>query len=689
MRRGKGLANYIGVGSLYLILIPLVFTAIWASLSFNSAIRRSIASANALSAGAVAGRLEEFLARPRQALARMVSLLENPRLYNRESMNEYLADAFSIYPFLEQVEVIGPDGRIEWMAPHDPAYTDISRSGEEIYESVKASNGLVWSSSYISPRSNAPAVTFGRRAGAYLVLCDLNLSAIERFSSPVGDGSAKFEISITDEHGLFLSNSDGTRVRRREQQSAFSDIRSGAAAGGGFEIQVDGVGYLASVSELSDPRWYVLALYPVSGVTNALKGFYAGFISILLGAAGLGFAISRVRVRRISQALEHLSSKAARISRGEYDELVEFGEGFAEFELVGEHFNGMIAGIRTREAALIDRERGFRRVLEEIRLLALGVDGEGRIRFANACFLEDFGYTQAELYGKHIAMILPLGSELSSSPFIAPAARDETGPSFECEIISKNGKAQLVQWTVTPSLDASGAPSGVTGIGTNITESRRQRRLLESSLSEKEILLKEVHHRVKNNLQLISSLLSLQKDEGVDKKSDRRLENAQRRIRSISLVHEMLYDSDNFGAIDIGEYALALAQEVLQGDGRRIALRPDIQAIRISLNEAIPCGLILNEALTNIRKYAFPPDWTGETAVDLCVARDPMGRIVLRVRDSGIGLPADFDPGTGSTLGHTIMNLLAQQVNAKLVIASDRGTKIELAFTTQPGRYQS
>jgi PAS domain S-box-containing protein len=685
-RRSRGLANYIGVGSLYLILIPLVLMGVWSAWIFNAAIKRSIASATETSAGAVAGRLEEFLARPQFALLRIETIIKRQDLYARGKINDYLADALSIYPFLGHIEVIGPEGRVEWLAPYDAAFTGVSRRGETVYERVRNSSDIEWSASYISLQNNAPGVSIGQRIGDYVVLCDLDLSAIERFSVPSREtGTARYAVSITDGNGVYLSDRDASRVRRREQCPAFAQMRKGAIAGGAFEVLERGDRHLASVSRLGAPPWYVMVLYPMSELNALLRAYYTGFLSILVLAAGLGLAISRIRVRRIARALQDISTKAARISRGEYSELREFGEGFSEFEKVGENFNGMVAGIKSREGALLHRERGFRRVLEDIRLFALGFDGEGRISFANTCFLEVFGYSRVELYGKEFSCLQPEGSRPERSPFGLPASGANSGDFFECSIAARNGEQRLVEWTVTANYDDAGASSGMTGIGTDITESRSQRRLLESSLTEKEVLLREVHHRVKNNLQLISSLLSLQKGESREGLADSRLDNAQKRIRSISLVHEMLYDTDNLGAIDFGEYALALARETLQGrKGREISLVPRIEPIHISLNEAIPCGLILNEALTNVRKYAFPDWWEGEPVVELSIRLEESGFVLIRVADCGVGMPGECDPAAACpTLGLTIMRLLAAQVGASIDIHSDGGTRVELSLARQ------
>jgi len=685
-RRSRTLANYVGAGSLYLVLIQLFLMGIWGTWIFRKTIMQSTASANVLSAQAVAGRLEEFLARQGQVLDGIASMLERPDLYPRDKLNEYLATSLSIYPFLDQIEILDPKGRIAWMAPYDSGYAGISRAGEDVYESVKAAERIGWSSSYISLKHNAPAVSFGERIGEYVLLCDLNLSSILRFSTS-DKPRGSYEISITDRNGVLLSNADVSKIRRREYLPGFAEIREKAESSDSFEISANGRPVLVSVSRIRAPSWYVLILYDSSNIDLMLRSNTLSFIGILVFSASMGFLVSRYRIRKVDRALKHLASKAALISKGKYDEFVHFGEGFVEFERVGENFNGMVVGVRDREAVLIDKERGFRQILENIRLFAIGVNLDGRISFANPCFLEATGYSLPELVGREISTIVAPEESSEGSPFDRLIAGGYPGSTCECRIIPKEGARLLVEWTVTAGHDAAGAISGATGIGADITEKRRQSERLESSLLEKDILLKEVHHRVKNNMQLISSLLSLQKQEAKGGTADLQLENAQNRIRSISLVHEMLYESDNFGAIDFGGYASALTREILQGrEGKEIELEADIGSIGIALDEAVPCGLILNEALTNIRKYAFPPRWTGAPVVELALTRNEAGRVVLRVKDNGVGLPPGCDPATSGTLGMTIMRLLALQASAELSVSSDRGTKVELTLAAIKGK---
>jgi two-component sensor histidine kinase len=203
---------------------------------------------------------------------------------------------------------------------------------------------------------------------------------------------------------------------------------------------------------------------------------------------------------------------------------------------------------------------------------------------------------------------------------------------------------------------------------------------MEKAMEEKELLLHEVHHRVKNNLQLIASLLVLQGKE-TPAAARRFLRDAHNRVQSLALVHECLYSAKDYSGIDFGDYATQVTASLISSFGNsRISFVPDIGSVTLSLDEAIPCGLILNEAVTNVLKYACPPGWAGSQRIELRVGPAGEGRRMIEVRDNGVGMPLGFDPSRAETLGCTIMRLLANQLAGRLSISSRDGTIVMVEF---------
>ncbi len=214
-----------------------------------------------------------------------------------------------------------------------------------------------------------------------------------------------------------------------------------------------------------------------------------------------------------------------------------------------------------------------------------------------------------------------------------------------------------------------------------VAERKRTEDALRASLREKEVLLQEVHHRVKNNMQVISSLLNLQVKHTGNEECRRVLLEGQTRIRSMSLVHEQLYQSHDLSNVDLAAYIRKLAGHLFSlylPHTTRVGLETDLEDLSLDINSAVPCGLILNELISNALKHAFPGDRTGVVKIGL--RRRPDGATELRVEDNGVGLGARVDFRRTESLGLQIVNLLAEQLDATIEVDQTKGTGITLIF---------
>jgi two-component sensor histidine kinase len=201
-----------------------------------------------------------------------------------------------------------------------------------------------------------------------------------------------------------------------------------------------------------------------------------------------------------------------------------------------------------------------------------------------------------------------------------------------------------------------------------------------AALQEKEVLLQEIHHRVKNNLQVVSSLLNLQSRYIEDEKTLQMFRESQSRVKSMALIHERLYRSKDLAQIDFGEYVQTLTRDLFrsyQAQAGSVALKVDVQDVFLGVDTAIPCGLIINELVSNALKYAFPDDRDGQLCVEL--ASDD-GQYVLAVRDNGVGLPDGLDIQSTETLGLRLVTTLVRQLRGTVELRSDGGTEFEIRF---------
>ncbi|MEH2193904.1 MAG: GAF domain-containing protein [Nostoc sp.] len=217
---------------------------------------------------------------------------------------------------------------------------------------------------------------------------------------------------------------------------------------------------------------------------------------------------------------------------------------------------------------------------------------------------------------------------------------------------------------------------------TELVQRQKAEVKLRHALAEKEVLLKEVHHRVKNNLQIVSSLLQLQSQTLKDPEAIKVLRESQNRIESISLIHKNLYTSANIGQIDVGDYIQNLAASLLisyQIWPEKIALETDIDSVSLNVDQAIACGLVINELISNALKHAFPNQQAGKISISL---RNISKNIEMTVRDNGIGLPDNLDWTNTDSLGLSLVyDLVTEQLEGNITLERNHGTVFKIQFT--------
>lgn len=258
------------------------------------------------------------------------------------------------------------------------------------------------------------------------------------------------------------------------------------------------------------------------------------------------------------------------------------------------------------------------------------------------------------------------------------SVRDRAPYSIAHRLLMADGRIKHVQELGETSYDEAGRPVKSFGTVQDITSQKAVEEQVAASLREKETLLREIHHRVKNNLQVISSLLYFQAKKMRDPEGLAALRDGQDRLRSMILVHEKLYRSRDLANIDFGDYVRTLTEQTLESHAslrRKVAVEVDAQQVLLPIEIALPCGMILNELLTNIAKYAFPGDRTGRVTVS---SRSGGDRLTMAVQDTGAGLPADLDVSVPQTFGLQLVRNLAQQLGGTVVIERAGGTKVTI-----------
>ncbi|MFB2622708.1 MEDS domain-containing protein [Methanothermobacter marburgensis] len=244
----------------------------------------------------------------------------------------------------------------------------------------------------------------------------------------------------------------------------------------------------------------------------------------------------------------------------------------------------------------------------------------------------------------------------------------------EIQVLSEDGSLKTAEMSVTP-VTWEGEEALLIRIH-DITRLREYERSLRKSLKEKEVMLREIHHRVKNNLQIISSLLNLQKYCIEDERAAEVFNDSVNRVKSMAMIHEKLYQSESLADLPFSDYIVDLVSEIRSNyPEKRISVSYDMEDIHLDINRAIPAGLIVNEAVTNAMKHAFKSE--GKLIIRLFLRE---GMVHVEVEDDGPGLPADFDTDTGGSLGMDLMRNLAGQLDGELRISGDDGVLVSLVF---------
>jgi PAS domain S-box-containing protein len=302
------------------------------------------------------------------------------------------------------------------------------------------------------------------------------------------------------------------------------------------------------------------------------------------------------------------------------------------------------------------------------------------IVYANPKFEQMFGYDANELTGKHVSVLNYGDENKETTRALMQKIMAHGEATYEVQNVRKNGTCFWCGAT-TSVFEHPEHGTVLVAVQQDITKQKRANDLLKASLEEKEVLLKEIHHRVKNNLGIIDGLLQMQSRRSPNIEVVETLKDSQNRIASIALVHEKLYRSDDLANIDFSQYILDLTAHLLGSYNthtNRIKLRTQADNISLNIDKAIPCGLIINELVSNALKYAFPHDSVGEICIEL--RRITGETITLTVKDNGMGLPEDFDLQKTKTLGLRLIQGLVSQLNGTLEMNNQHGANFKITL---------
>ena len=336
------------------------------------------------------------------------------------------------------------------------------------------------------------------------------------------------------------------------------------------------------------------------------------------------------------------------------------------------------------EREIEKRQKYLESVLHATPSAIVTADDSGLVVEWNPGAEKIFGYTRKEMLHRNVdEIIVPEEKMEEAAELTGQTLSGSAVTPMETIRRRKDGKPIHVIIGVSPIRNGTKL-HGIVAVYTDITDLKRVEDQLKASLSEKEVLLKEIHHRVKNNFQIISSLLNLQSKLIRDDHALEVFKESKNRIRSMALIHEKLYQSKNLAQIDFANYIKTLVSRLYQSystDSNAISLVYDVEQVSIRIDDAIPCGLVINELISNSLKYGFPSDWKGKGKIRIALHQKEKGQVELAISDNGIGLPEAFDVGKPESLGLRLVHILVdEQLGGKTEIDRRKGTRFKIVF---------
>ncbi|MBD2438881.1 PAS domain S-box protein [Nostoc sp. FACHB-110] len=362
---------------------------------------------------------------------------------------------------------------------------------------------------------------------------------------------------------------------------------------------------------------------------------------------------------------------------------IKVEERTAELKRINTSLQTEIQKRQETETALRESEERFRTAFHQaaVGIAHIGLDGKWLLVNQRLCDI--VGYTPQELQSRTFQEITHPDDLEAALKYVEQMLIGEIQTyTMEKRYFCKDGSLVWINLTVSLTHTDFGSPKYFIAVVEDISDRKHSQKQIQASLLEKEVLLKEIYHRVKNNLQVISSLLNLQSEYIKDKHDMEIFQQSQQRIASMALIHEKMYQSPDLARIDFGEYIQDLVASLFSSyeiQAGNISLKLNLDThVLLGLDLAIPCGLIIHELISNSLKYGFPQGGEGEIHID--IRKNHQQQCIITVRDNGVGLPANFNFKNTPSLGLQLVNALTCQLAGDIQIKNNNGVEFQIIF---------
>ncbi|HOP74579.1 MAG TPA: histidine kinase dimerization/phosphoacceptor domain -containing protein [Bacillota bacterium] len=668
------------------VTLPIVLISLVMLFLLTRNLEREITNKQMFLATALSGEIDEFLDEQQSVLGLIENYVAQERVHGQNHINRFLQSVVDNYQFFDMIQIVDRTGRVVHVAPDREDYLGINISGYSFFKEAYAVNRPYWSSVFTSVHTEQPTIAVTRPTETGMIVAYLNISRINDMIDRLYIGENGWA-EVVDRNGSYIAHTMKSNVYQRINRKNDHVVNRGLTGyPGSYRYRMDGKEILSNVIVVPATGWPIIISQPSQDAFKSVQLARNIFLAGTCGAFLLASLIALGNVSGILRSIDGFAAWIRQIANGDYQNISKIFPEYREFSELAEDFLRMTEAVQSREKALRASE-------ERYAMAVLGAnDGlwdwdipNYRLYFSPR-WKEILGYRNNEIQNhpdEWFQRIHPDDYDMVIREIEAHFQGQTDHFHNEHRILHKNGSYSWVLIRGIAVRDNEGHPYRMAGSLTDITGRKRNEQRIKASLNEKEVLLREIHHRVKNNMQVICSLLRLQSNSVQDSHSQMVLQESQNRIRSMAMVHEKLYQSKDLTEIDANDYLTQLIHYLM----RSYAIQPDqvevnlyISSIQLKIDTAIPCGLIINELVTNALKYAFPEGRKGRITVSLRMLADDC-TIEFAVADNGVGLPEGFSLDDSPSLGlQLVITLVRDQLQGEMEMIRYPGTSFRVRF---------
>jgi PAS domain S-box-containing protein len=586
------------------------------------------------------------------------------------------------YPAFTSVYTVNGFGLVEF-ASSGSTEKDYDVSQRDFFRMTLDKSGTYLSPAFIAAGDYLPTVVLAVPIQNGVAVGYLNLAALSGYlmQLPVQETES---VAVIDSVGCFVAHTDLVRVTLRDTvalESWFENVTDGEADSK-VVASSDGSTDLVCWAPVEfSSGWITMISSSTQQAFSFVRDIGTVMGGSIAGISSLAILFTLLVLFVFDRDVRKLRFHTQAIAQGRYEKLHAYN-GFRDLEPLADDFRLVMQAVKERESKIKENEKRLERLLDFIPVPVIILDARGIVTLVNKALSDLVGWSMHELKNMDDwwQLVYPVGSYRATvrTGWEKDLATLRSGlpveHPFDGRITCKDGSERIV----------IGSPAiiGESIVSTfiDVSSSREYEAKIAASLAEKEILLKEIHHRVKNNLQLIISLLTL-KSSTVPGQNEAFSDSIDR-IMVMATIHELLYESKNFAHINLGEYITTIVEWLLSAHAYGDVfprLKLDLLDIELAMDAAIPCGLIINELFSNSIKYAFDAS-SVSPVIAVGVSSSADNYITMSISDNGRGLPASIDPGTADTLGLQLIVSLTSQLHGTWSLVREGGTAWSIRF---------